>query len=729
MGRRDGTNISTNRLRGWEYISRSTASNTVHFLGLHIIDWTIIALYLSALIAIGRRMQRRVKSTGDFFQGGRSFGKVIMGFLNFGNMVSADQAAGVTREIYRQGLQGVWFQNLVLFITPFYWFTSVLQRRARYLAPGDIYEQRFESKFLSGLFAVYLLLAAIYGSSIGYLITGKTMQAVMLKPATEYTVSESRSVAEFTEMRSMDEAEKNGKLADSLKPRLTLLHEKERTGLITGTISYLDLTTFYLLYGGVTAAYVIMGGLFAAAFTDVLQGLMILFLSTILIPVGLAKLGGFSGLHARVPDEMFRLFGSGAGSEYTWWFVATMVLVNLIGLAPRSFTIGGAAKDDNAARSGMITGAFLKRLVMIGWALTGLIAVALYSGKLSDATYIWGTMTQDLLGVGFVGLMTASVLAANMASKASSSLEWSAAFTKNIMLPLRPQTTEKTQVLVGRLVIFIVLIGGIGFAWVVNDIFVVFKYVLSIGTIIGPSLWLVYFWRRLTTKAVIVQMLLSILITVVVPNVVPTVASLRTSPALTIVTHGLEERETIRSKSEDVRKGNAKAIGESIVKVNREEPVGIYFENVVHSDPANPQSPMVGSGIFRFQIWMIGLTGVDLTSCSKAGLSSLSFLFDIFFPFLVLFLVSLVTKPNRDSVLREFYARVHTPALADAALDAIEVRKRFDDLELVERDKMFPGTNWEFWKLTRHDVVGFALCWLGVGIIVLMYVVLSGIGA
>ena len=701
----------------------------MRFLGLHIIDWAIIALYLVVLIYIGRRTQRRIRSTKDFFQADRSFGRAMMGFLNFGNMVSADQAAGVTREIYRQGLQGVWFQNLVLFITPFYWFTSVLQRRARYLAPGDIYEHRFESKFLSGLFAVYLLLAAIYGSSIGYLITGKTMQAVMLKPPSIYTVAEKQSVAEFQEMRMMEEKEKNGTIADSLKSRLSFLHEMERRGVVTGTISYLDLTTFYLIYGGVTAAYIIMGGLFAAAFTDVLQGLMILFLSIVLIPVGLAKLGGFSGLHARVSDDMFHLFGSGAGSEYTWWFVATMVLVNLIGLAPRSFTIGGAAKDDSSARVGMITGAFVKRLVMIGWALTGLIAIALYSGKLSDATYIWGTMTQDLLGVGFVGLMIASVLAANMASKASSSLEWSAAFTKNIMLPLWPHTSEKSQVLVGRIVIFVVLIGGIGFAYIVNDIFTVFKYVLSIGTIVGPGLWLVYFWRRLTTKAVIVQMVLSIFITVVVPNVVPTITSLRTSPALTLMTHGSEEHEVVRAKMEDVRKGSAKFVGEPVAKINREEPTGIYFENIVHENPSNPRSRLEGSGMFRFQIWLIGLTGIDLAEFSKAGLSAASFLFDIIFPFMVLFIVSLVTRPNSETVLRQFYARVHTPSIADAEQDALEVRKRIEDPSLVERNKMFPGTNWEFWRLTKQDVIGFGLCWVGVGAIVLLYILLMRIGS
>src|ERR1051325_2424164 len=218
--------------------------------GLNIIDWLIIALYFGVLIAIGRWTRKKIKNTGDFFQAGRSFGKVITGFLNFGNMVSADQAAGVSREIYRQGLSGVWFQNLVLFITPFYWFSAVLQRRARYVGPGDIYEHRFESKFLSGLFAVYLLLAAIYGSSIGYLITGKTMQAVMLKPATEYTAQERVRVQQFQYMHQLEQREKSGTLPDSLKTQLTQLEAKAQKGEISATVPYLDLFTFYLIYGG-----------------------------------------------------------------------------------------------------------------------------------------------------------------------------------------------------------------------------------------------------------------------------------------------------------------------------------------------------------------------------------------------------------------------------------------------------------------------------------------------
>lgn len=639
-------------------------------------------------------------------------------------MVSADQAAGVTREIYRQGLSGVWFQNLVLFITPFYWFSAVLQRRARYVGPGDIYEHRFESKFLSGLFAVYLLLSAIYGSSIGYLITGKTMQAVMIKPASECTAEELQRISMYNEMKALEAEQSVAKLDATKTERLTYLHELSKRGDIVSSISYLNITAFYLIYGCITAAYIIMGGLFAAAFTDVLQGLMIFFLSTALIPVGLHVLGGFEGLHAKIPDAMFDLFGSGAGSNYTWYFVLTMVVVNLIGLAPRNFTVGGSAKDDASARIGMVGGAFAKRLLIIGWALTGMIALALYGGKLSDATFIWGTMTNDLLGVGFVGLMIASVLAANMASKAGSSLEWSAAFTKNILLPLRPQTTEKSQLLVGRIVIFCVLIGGIGFAYVTDDIFVVFKYVLSIGTVIGPSLWLVYFWRKLNTKAVIVQMCLSLMVTVVLPNAMPLFHSVKASTAFLAETNPRTETVFTRATESDVKQGLRTTVGDKLEKQITIAAQPIFFEKIERVDPANPNSLRIGAGTFKAELWLLSLLGFEFANYTKAGLDTASFAFDIIFPFIILFVVSLLTKPNSKKILEEFYARVHTPAVADAIVDASEVQRRIENPDLVEQNKLFPNTNWEFWKPTRADIVGFALCWVGVAVIVGLYLLI-----
>ncbi len=697
-------------------------------LGLHALDWIVIFCYFILMIVIGVRVRRRVATTSDFYQGGRSFGKVLTTFLSFGSMTSSDQAAGVTREIYRQGLSGLWFQNLTLFVTPFYWFTSILQKRARYIGPGDLYLHRFESRTLGMLFAGYLLLMAIFGGAFALVITGKTLQAMMVKPEAEYTIEEAQSVRNFQRYQSLLQKQSGAPLDAAENVELLLLQEKDKARELHAYISYLDLNWFYASYAVIVGGYTILGGLFAVAFTDVVQGLLMFFLSFALIPLGLVKLGGFSGLHARVPDDMFDLFGSGGASEYTWYFVAVFAAANLIGLAPRSFTAGAAPKDDMTARVGLLTGTFAKRLVTIGWALTGLIAVGLFAGAVSDPTMIWGHMTRELLGPGFVGLMIAAIMAGNMSTKGAASLEWSAAFTKNILLPLRPATSETAQIAIGRIIIIVGLVASIALARNLDDIVTLFKYIISIGTIIGPAIWLVYFWRRLTTTAVIVQMVFSILTTAVIPSVAPMFDFIRTHPALTVTTPRQVYTITMRAVAEDVAAGRADSLGQPIQKRVVQPPVAIYFDEVKRENPNDPASGMVGAGTFRNQIYYCSLLGVPVESMNKAGLSTVSLLFDIIFPFLLLFGVSLVTKRNSEKTLREFYGCIHTPTVRDQEEDRRRVQEAIDNPALVEQRKLFPGTEWEFWKPTRADIWGFIGCWVAVGVILLMYLGLVRLG-
>jgi hypothetical protein len=193
--------------------------------------------------------------------------------------------------------------------------------------------------------------------------------------------------------------------------------------------------------------------------------------------------------------------------------------------------------------------------------------------------------------------------------------------------------------------------------------------------------------------------------TVAIPNIVPLFDDVCRNESLVIMT--------------DERMEDGQAIA----------PVPIFFEQVVRLDPGDPNSVCEGRGMFRPQLWVIDQFGVNLRSLTKAGLATASFIFDIVFPFLILFIVSLVTRKNSERVLREFYARINTPAHADANEDRREVQRKIDDPELVERNKLFPHTNWEFWKPTREDLVGFALCWLGVGIVIGLYFLMTSIGS
>ena len=57
------------------------------------------------------------------------------------------------------------------------------------------------------------------------------------------------------------------------------------------------------------STYVMAGGLVAAVFTDVLQGVMIIVLSTLLVPAGLRIVGGLGGLHEQLSPEKFSITG------------------------------------------------------------------------------------------------------------------------------------------------------------------------------------------------------------------------------------------------------------------------------------------------------------------------------------------------------------------------------------------------------------------------------------
>lgn len=697
-------------------------------LGLHFVDWLVIAGYFVMMVAIGVWARRRISNTQDFYQGSRSFGRTIMAFLNFGNITDAGQTAAVTSEVFRQGLQGVWLQNLVLFHTPFQWFIASLQRRARYLAAGDMYLHRFESKFLAGLYAVVLIPIAIYSNAFSFSLTGKTLQAMMIKPAAEYTVGERTMVERYGELKGL-RALDYASLTSEQKTRVATLEEFDKHGEVRSFISYLDLTTFYVVYALLIAAYTVIGGLFAVAIIDIVQGVLIVFLSLSLLPVALTAVGGFTGLSAAVPERMFDVFGASAMSDYTWYSVASLALLNLVVNAPKGFMIGGSARDDKAARIGFVTGSIFKRFMMVAWGVTGLLAIALYAGKVSDPTNIWGFMTQDLLGVGAIGLMIAAVFSANMDGSATISLESSAAVVKNIHAPLRPRTSEPRQVLLGQVLLVLILLASIYFAQQMGNknLIDIFQTILKVGTIVGPSIWLAYFWRRLSTHAVAAQMLISIVFVVAIPNIIPR-TELATSTSLTIQTDERFVDARVRATADDVAAGRGAAVGERVVRRERIAPAPIYFDAVARTNAADTTSSLTGSGSFRPQIWLLSQAGIDFTKWTKAQITTASSLFDAFMPFVLLFAFSLVTKRNSEHVLRDFYARVHTPAVADPVLDAQLVQAKIERPELVEQDKIFPGSDWEFWRPTKFDVMGFVACVAFVLLIIALYMVVATLG-
>jgi SSS family solute:Na+ symporter len=690
-------------------------------VGLHWLDFAIIITYLLAMLAMGRWAQRRNKTRGDFYLAGRKLGKFTQFFLNFGASTNADQAVALTREIYRTGIGGMWIQYLVLFLTPFYWFSTGFLRRSRLTTLGDFYAERFQSKLLAAAFAVFTLVMAFIGGGVSYMVAGKTTQALTPKPEAAYSAAERESVAQFQELQELRKQLGSG-LTPTQAARYQELNDRATKGELRSFISHTDPRVIYVIFAVVVSAYTVMGGFIAAAMTDIVQGFLIVIFSLMLIPLGLSRVGGFAGLHAKVPDFMFNLFGSVTTSEYAWYTILAMILANLVSIiasAPGMQT-AGSAKTENSARFGMIMGMFFKRFLMIFWALAGLLAVALFGGRLHDPDLIWGLMTRELLFPSAIGLMMVGILAANMSTLSANAVSYSALFLHNIYQPLLPRKSERHYMSVGRVVLALTLIGGVGTALFIDNILYLFQYFISLPAIFGASIWLGFIWRRLTRPAVVAQVFLCLVIYAVVPNVFQSWSWARTHPAFLAETRPQTVTITTGALTEDVAAGRAEKVGQAIRKPHVIEPAAVFFEKVARQDPADPASPKIGFGRFNAEIWVMSWLGVDFRGWTKAQLSAARFGFDALFPFLLLFLISLVTKPVPKKVLDGFFGKIHTPVQPTPEADALAVEAAAREPERIARLKVRPKSSWEILKPTRMDVIGFGGSWIMVGVIILL---------
>ncbi|TWU17756.1 Sodium/proline symporter [Novipirellula galeiformis] len=475
------------------------------------IDYFVLAGYFAVMIAIGIWAMRRVSDQEDYFMGGRGFGKVMQTFAAFGAGTGAHEPVQVGSTAWTSGLSGAWSALMWLFVTPIYWITAVWYRRMRHLTLGDWFVERYESRNMG---AAYTLFAIVF-----YMVYLSTMFSA---------------------------------LAAFAVPLM---------GVETGLFGYDLKYTLIPAIAMVVILYGVLGGLTAAYWTDLVQGLFIILLSVLLIPYGLWALAkqyggeneqglmdGFRIMHERVSIDYFNLFSGPSSGEFPIHYIISLSLLAMVGIVVQPHFIatgGGSAKTEDEARIGLVVGNFLKRLCTAGWALTALIALALLAGNPEIATNpdrVWGVAAREILGplnLGLVGLMLACLLAAMMSSADTYMIVTSGLVVRNVYAAyVDSEASEKKYVLVGRMTGLVIIIGAAVFALMYADVFGQFKMAMELPILFAAPFWLGMYWRRVNRTAVWGTIAFSLLLFFILPVAIPMInPGLRTNPSLATTTH------------------------------------------------------------------------------------------------------------------------------------------------------------------------------------------------
>jgi solute:Na+ symporter, SSS family len=377
------------------------------------LDWVVCFVGLVGSISIGLRLAVRShasESSSGFFLAGRNLTWPIVGASLFSTNIGAEHMVGLSGDAYRYGL-----------------------------CAGTVE--------LTTALCLGFAAAALFP----YYIRNKVF-----------------TIPEFLEMRYNRHARvffSGLMLVISIMTKMAF-HLYAGALVLRGLLGW-NVMTVVALAGILIAGITIIGGFTAAAYTDSIQTGIMIAGCGLMLAVGLGRVGGWHALLAAAPsalrvgkpydDPNYPFWGIIAGAVYGGTFYWGMDQVNV------QRVLGARNLDE--ARWGSMFATLLKLTPIFIFALPGVVALALYPGHEAKTSFV--TLLNELLPSGIRGLVLAALLASLIGSNLSVMNSVSTLVVRDFILHLRPHTSERAQVLWGRVAIAVAAGLGVVAAYLV----------------------------------------------------------------------------------------------------------------------------------------------------------------------------------------------------------------------------------------------------------------------
>lgn len=433
-------------------------------LRIPVLDLAIIIAYIVVILAIGILSTRRSKMTGQvFFLAGRSLPWGVVGAALFASNISTIHLVGLTASGYNEGL--VWgnFEWMAAFtlillslvFAPFY-FRSHISTLPEFL------ERRYSSASRS-LLAFMAIVAALF-IHIGMSI---------------YAGAE-----------------------------------------VFQQFFGIDVFTSIMIVSIVVSLYTVLGGLKAVVVTETVNTAFLLVGACIITAFALLALPAH-GIHtiaqfrAAVKPDQLNMLQSHSAAGLNWWAVFLGYPVLGVWYWCTDQTIVQrllGARTERDAQLGPLLAGFLKILPVFFLVLPGVIAYVLFRDQIGSASnQTLPVLINQLIPTGLKGLISAAVLAALMSAVSAALNSSGTLVAVDIVKRLRPETTDRAMVRIGRISSVVVMLLAILWSTQGGRFTSIFEAINVIAADLAPPITTVFlfgvFWRRGTKEASIVTLI------------------------------------------------------------------------------------------------------------------------------------------------------------------------------------------------------------------------------
>jgi SSS family solute:Na+ symporter len=229
----------------------------------------------------------------------------------------------------------------------------------------------------------------------------------------------------------------------------------------------LDITMATAVTGVVILLYTFMGGLWAVSITDVVQGVILLSITFVVMPLALGLVGGPAKLIESLPPLSFDHWYNGV--HYTEHWLVSIFIIMCLGTAAGAAQRFYSVKDErDAKRVGKLAGGLFLTVPFV-FGVPPLVAKVIWpdlsqieffkpyiGSNPQDLVFIG--LTMKLLPNGLIGVFLAAMLAATMSTLSSVYNMVSSILSRDIYQGwIRPETNDRELLTVGR--VFSVALG------------------------------------------------------------------------------------------------------------------------------------------------------------------------------------------------------------------------------------------------------------------------------
>lgn len=345
--------------------------------------------YVAAQLAIGAYVSRRIRTEDDYLVAGRSLGYGLATFTIFATWFGAETCIGAAGAIYEGGLSGATadpfgYAACLLFLGLF--FAVPLWRR-KLTTLGDLFRLRYSS--------------------------GVEKVAVVLMAPTSM-------IWAAAQIRAF--------------------------GQVLSASSGLEVSVAITVAAAVVIVYTMLGGLLADAWTDLIQGILLIIglafvFFALMSDVGLEAYSAIDPARLNPFDTSQRTV-MGIIEEWAIPICGSVVAAELVArvIASRSPEV---ARRSSLVASGMY---FAVGLIPVSIGLIGFMVLP----ELTDPEHVLPLVAQQYLPGGLYFVFTGALISAILSTVDSALLTASSLISHNLIVPLRPGMTERQKVLTAR---------------------------------------------------------------------------------------------------------------------------------------------------------------------------------------------------------------------------------------------------------------------------------------